>query len=233
MSNHKSDIWVSPRAQSYRPLFFPPIADITHFHRTLEGYKPTPLRNLHTIAHELGAKAVLLKDESNRYGLPSFKILGASWAVFRELARRLHLPMDSNLSDLGTALGSRQVKLFAATDGNHGRAVARMGKMLGVKVQIHVPVGLPSATIELIRGENADVVQSLNNYDGAIQEAFDAANELGHDGVLIQDFSFGDYQEIPQVTRRPDQLLLGNSMLTTIRVVDRRRLQHNVPRGRT
>lgn len=200
MSNHKSSLWFNKSAQSYIPPLLPPIDDINQFHRALGGYKPTPLRHLDATAHEFAVKAVLLKDESDRYGLPSFKILGASWAIFRELSRRLGLPLDSSLSQMRTALGPRKVKLFAATDGNHGRAVAWMGSMFGIKAQIHVPAGLPSATIELIRGEDAVVVQSLNDYDGAIQEAFSAADELGDDGVLIQDFSFGDYKEIPQVT---------------------------------
>ena len=40
------------------------------------------------MARALGLGRVWLKLESERLGLPAFKILGASWAVYRALAER-------------------------------------------------------------------------------------------------------------------------------------------------
>src|SRR4051812_44311881 len=57
------------------------------FHRRLPGYAPTPLIDAPEIAEMLGVRQVLLKNESSRFGLPAFKILGASWAVYRARAR--------------------------------------------------------------------------------------------------------------------------------------------------
>ena len=74
------------------------------FHRGLPEYKPTPLVSLPALAAELGLGALFVKDESRRLGLNSFKILGASYAI-------------SRFEGLRTCFS-------AATDGNHGRAVA-------------------------------------------------------------------------------------------------------------
>src|SRR5688500_9399961 len=55
------------------------------FHRALPGYRPTPLVEAPRAAEALGVERVLVKDESGRLGLPSFKVLGASWATYRAL----------------------------------------------------------------------------------------------------------------------------------------------------
>ncbi len=85
------------------------------FHTALEGYRATPLRDLAAVAAELGVAAVALKDESSRFGLPAFKVLGASWAVERALRER---------PDART--------LVAASAGNHGRAVAHVAALRGL-----------------------------------------------------------------------------------------------------
>ncbi|KAH7036021.1 diaminopropionate ammonia-lyase family protein [Microdochium trichocladiopsis] len=192
-----SSFFFNESAQTYEPSRYPPVDQIVRFHQTLVGYEHTPLHDLGRVA-SVGCGKVLLKDESNRYGLPSFKILGASWAVCQALTSKVGLSTNTTLPALKDALQSRRLRLFAATDGNHGRAVARMGSMLGVDVQIYVPAGLPRSTIDLIRSENATVVQSACNYDGAIQEAYQAARDIGDEGVLVQDFAFASYCEIPQ-----------------------------------
>jgi diaminopropionate ammonia-lyase len=59
------------------------------FHRRLPGYEETPLVDAPGLADALGVGKVLVKDESSRLGLPAFKVLGASWAVYRALEERL------------------------------------------------------------------------------------------------------------------------------------------------
>ena len=54
-------------------------------HRKLSSYEVTPLVR----ADVAGLGALWIKDESSRLGLPSFKILGASWAILRALEQRL------------------------------------------------------------------------------------------------------------------------------------------------
>ena len=118
----------------------PPSTAALEFHRTLVDYEPTPLVDLPSLAVELGVGHVLAKDESSRLGLPAFKALGASWAVHRALA-------DSS------ATGGRRLTVVAATDGNHGRAVARFARILGHGASIVVPRGVHPFAVQAIVDE--------------------------------------------------------------------------------
>lgn len=170
---------------------------IKKFHQSLPGYVSTPLRSLTYVAAELGLGAVYLKDESNRMGLPSFKILGASWGAFRAMAQRLGLPLNVDLEQLKQAASS--ITLFAATDGNHGRAVAKIGKYLGAAaVEIYVPHQLSRETIDLIESEGATVKKIRGSYDDAVVEAYQASKK-DRDGIFVQDTAFDDYEEISNV----------------------------------
>src|SRR4051794_31033978 len=98
-------------------------AAVHAFHRSLPGYAPSPLRAAPAAAAALGVREVLVKDESARLGPPSFKILGASWATYRALCRRLGRDPAPllGLAELGAAVRARgPLALVAATDGNHG-----------------------------------------------------------------------------------------------------------------
>jgi diaminopropionate ammonia-lyase family len=172
------------------------------FHRSLPDYKQTPLIKLDDLANEMGVRAIYLKDESSRFGLPAFKILGASWGTFRAITSRLKLPLDCGLDTVKRKLTGQNISLFAATDGNHGRAVARMGYWLGLPVAIYVPAGMHRSTISLIESEGARMSRSTGNYDQSVLEAQAAADR--EDGILVQDFAFGDYVDIPQVSEVPD-----------------------------
>lgn len=177
-----------------------PTEAVARFHKTMPGYAPTPLVSLKDVASEVGVRDVRIKLESQRLGLPSFKILGASWATFRALAQELGLPLDTGLDALKVTLGKADTPttIFAATDGNHGRAVARMGAMLGVTVRIYVPAGLSPSTIQLIRDEGATVDEIDDSYDYCVQLAFRNAGST-HGGILVQDTAFPGYEEIPTV----------------------------------
>ncbi|OAQ68575.1 acetylornithine deacetylase [Pochonia chlamydosporia 170] len=168
---------------------------IDRFHRQFPD-GPTRLLQLDDVAKDLGIKAVYLKDESTRFGLPSFKILGASWGTFRAITQKLHLPLDADLSLVKDALAPNPIPLFAASEGNHGRAVARMGSLLGVPAEIHVPSDMPPETRKRLEEEGAKVVVNISGYD----EAMDTAREAcaASNGLLVQDYSFDDYKEIPQ-----------------------------------
>lgn len=193
-----------------RPVFFnpgaglwtaPPASDedlVDKFHRRMPEYRPTSLYSLDAVAKEIGVGAVHLKNEGDRFGMPSFKILGASWGTFRAIIQLLGLPVSSDIGTVKTALDGKSISLYAATDGNHGRAVARMGAIFGISVEIHVPATLQETTVELIRSEGASIVVSSGTYDEAVTEAY-AASKKHEGGILIQDFAFDDYQDFPQV----------------------------------
>ncbi len=158
----------------------PPSPDALAFHRQLPTYSPTPLHSLPDLARELNVGRVFAKDESLRLDLPAFKALGASWAVDRALAGR---------DDATTVV--------TATDGNHGRAVARFAREQGRAAQVIVPPGLHPSAVHAIREEGATVTEVDGSYDDAVRAAADFADE--HGGVLVQDTSWEGYQEIPRL----------------------------------
>jgi diaminopropionate ammonia-lyase len=166
------------------------------FHRSLPGFRPTPLTELPELAAELGVAAVLVKDESNRLGLPAFKILGASWAVNRALSRRSGFDAPaSSLTELRER--SAPVTLVTATDGNHGHALARIAALLGVAARIYVPAGTSQETVQAIASEGAQVVQTDLVYDEVVWAA--ASSTAGHrDDLLIQDTAWRGYEQIPR-----------------------------------
>ena len=155
-----------------------PDRDVIAFHRTLPGYAPTSLVELPALATELGVGRVLVKDESSRLGLPAFKVLGASWACARVLER---MP---------------GAHLVTATDGNHGRAVARMARHFGVGATVFVPEMMSQETADLIGAEGAEVVRVAGDYDDAVR---DAAAYSGQDPgrALVQDTAWAGYTEVP------------------------------------
>ena len=113
------------------------------FHRRLPGYEETPLVDAPKLAGALGVGKVFVKDESSRLGLPAFKVLGASWAVYRALEERLGDEGFGDWEEIGELRERlepmRPLSLVAATDGNHGRAVARVARLLGLGAKIFVP----------------------------------------------------------------------------------------------
>jgi diaminopropionate ammonia-lyase len=140
-----------------------PSDEALSFHRSLPGYTPTPEHDLPAVAAELGLASVVVKDESDRLGLPAFKVLGASWAVERTLreAPGVHT-------------------LVAASAGNHGRAVAHVAAQRGLAARIHLPARSSPARRAAIAGEGAEVVVVDGIYEDAVAQA---AAEGGRDGV--------------------------------------------------
>ena len=169
------------------------------FHQKLPDYAETRLHPLPTIAAELGIGHLFLKDESNRFGLPAFKILGASWAIFRSACRKLDLPLSSSLEDVRQAIGSaKNLEVVTCTEGNWGRACARMGKILELPVTIYVPGFMSEYTQHLIESEGAQVIRLLDgSYDDSIEKARSVAEGTGT--LLVMDTSWVGYEEVPQV----------------------------------
>ncbi|HEY7076280.1 MAG TPA: pyridoxal-phosphate dependent enzyme [Solirubrobacteraceae bacterium] len=143
----------------------PPGDEAAAFHHALPGYRPTPVRRLDGIAAELGLAAVAVKDESERLGLPAFKILGASWAV----ERMLRVEPDTHT-------------LVAASAGNHGRAVARAAALRGLACRIFLPARALPPRRAAIAGEGAEVVVVAGSYEDAVAAAARAAQA---DGVAL------------------------------------------------
>jgi diaminopropionate ammonia-lyase len=157
-----------------------PAAEARAFHAGLPGYAPTPLVEVPAIASELGVGQVFVKDESARMGLAAFKVLGASWAVHQVLSRQ-------------SAPGP--VTLVAATDGNHGRALAWMARLRGQRAHLFVPSGVHPAAVAAITAEGAQVTEIAGSYDDAIRLAAKAAREP--EAELVQDAGWPGYEQVP------------------------------------
>ncbi|WP_375425007.1 diaminopropionate ammonia-lyase [uncultured Friedmanniella sp.] len=165
-------------------------------HATLPGYRPTELHDLPELAARLGVAQLLVKDESVRMDLPSFKILGASWASMHAVAGWLGVdPATLDLPTARTALAGRGVALVAATDGNHGRGVARMARLLGASATILVPEGTATARIEAIASEGARVEVVEGTYDDAIAAS---AALAGQASLVVSDTSWPGYASVPR-----------------------------------
>ena len=168
------------------------------FHASMPGYYATRLVELPELAAELGVGAVLVKDESDRLGLPAFKILGASWAVNCALSKRGGFDTPATgLPELRKRVGNAAITLVTATDGNHGRAVARMAQLLGLAARVYVPAGTTAKTLKAIADEGAQVVQTELRYDDVVRAAASSTTNRPAD-ILIQDTAWRGYEEIPQ-----------------------------------
>jgi diaminopropionate ammonia-lyase len=166
------------------------------FHRTVPGYAPTPLASAPRTAAALGLRRLLVKLETERFGLPSFKVLGASWATCRALSARggLDEPVTTfgKLESLAARLGD--LTLVAATDGNHGRAVAHMARLLGLRAHILVPADTALARVDAIAGEGAHVEIVRGDYDAAVAAS---AALAGDTQLVISDTSWPGYRDVP------------------------------------
>ena len=168
------------------------------FHQRLPGYAVTPLVDAPALASTLGIARLWIKDESSRLGLPAFKMLGASWAVYRVLSARLGAEPApwATVDELAARFAPlRPLTLVAATDGNHGRAVARMARLLGFGARIFVPHDMVPARFEALQSEGADVFRVAGTYDDAVARSAEAAGERS---LVISDTSWPGYEEVPR-----------------------------------
>ncbi|KAI1643703.1 pyridoxal-phosphate dependent enzyme family [Daldinia loculata] len=165
-------------------------ATILAFHKTLPDYNETRLHSLPDLAAELGLGNVLLKDESNRFGLPAFKILGASWAVYRAVGSHLGLSVSDGsapLADVGAKAREVGVRVVTLTEGNCGRAVSRMAaKIMGIPTKVFVPKYMDERTRNKIRSEGAEIIEVDGSYDDVIPVAQREA-EASDKAILILD----------------------------------------------
>jgi diaminopropionate ammonia-lyase len=178
--------------------FAPPTQDPRAFHRRLPGYAASRLTPAPDLARRLGVATVLVKDESWRLGLSSYKILGASWAVYREVLDVFGIEPGPwrDVGELAAALRpAGRLTLVAATDGNHGRAVARVAALLGWGARIYVPAGTSAARIEAITGEGARVTVVDGSYDDAVARS---AQDADARTLVISDTAWPGYERVPR-----------------------------------
>jgi diaminopropionate ammonia-lyase len=189
------EVFLNPAART-AAVTAPPRAPLG-LHRRLPGYAATPLQDAPALAMANGVERVWVKDESARLGLPAFKLLGASWAAYRALVERLGRDPEpwASVDELRRTLAPlRPLTLAAATDGNHGRAVARIAALLDLDADVYVPKGTAAARIAAIEREGARVTVVDGDYDAAVATA---AATAGDRCLAIQDVGRPGYEQIP------------------------------------
>jgi len=174
------------------------IGKIREFHKSFPQYTRTPLVSLDNLANEFGVGGIYIKDESFRFGLNSFKALGCTFALAGYIAQVLDIPvweLDYNtLPEAAKKLG--EFTFFAATDGNHGRAVAWAARELGQKAVIFMNKGCPQVRLDHIKREGAEASISDLNYDDTIRYVTELAAKTPN-SVIVQDTAWEGYEDIP------------------------------------
>ena len=169
------------------------------FHGSIPGYAPTPLRRLDCLAESLEIKGLYVKDESRRFDLNAFKVLGGSFAIGSHIAALMGediaaMPYARMVSDeVKRTLGEQS--FVTATDGNHGRGVAWTANKLGQKSVVYMPEGTAAERLENIRRLGADAAITDPSYDDCVRRAARDAEEKGW--LLVQDTSWEGYERIP------------------------------------
>lgn len=170
------------------------------FHASFPVYKETPLASLKETAGLLGIDNIYVKDESYRFGLNAFKVLGGSYAIGNYLARRQgktisEMPYERLVSEeVKKELGD--ITFVTATDGNHGRGVAWTAGQLRQKAVVYMPKGSAAERLKNIQAEGAEASITDLNYDGAVRLANRQAEEKGW--VMVQDTAWEGYEDIPE-----------------------------------
>lgn len=166
------------------------------FHEGFPMYTPTPLANLPATAQALGLGSLYVKDESWRFGLNSFKVLGGSFAIGSFLAEKLGKPANYDLltaPETKAALGD--LTFVTATDGNHGRGVAWAAHHFGFRSVVYMPKGSALERLENIRAAGAEASITDRNYDDTVRLAHRQAEEKGW--IMVQDTAWEGYENIP------------------------------------
>ena len=174
------------------------IERIMQFHKSFPQYCVTPLASLDNLANKLAVGGIYVKDESFRFGLGSFKALGCTYAIASFIAQKLGRPIEElnykTLPQAAKQLG--EFTFFAATDGNHGRAVAWAARELGQKAVIYMNKGCPQIRLQHILREKAEASISELNYDDTIRYVRELASNTPN-SEIIQDTAWDGYEDIP------------------------------------
>lgn len=175
------------------------LAQALAFHQTIPNYKPTPLYQLPNLAKQLGINNIFVKDESQRFELKAFKVLGGSFAMAKYIAKVLgedisKLPFDKITSDQ-IRHSIPPITFATTTDGNHGRGVAWTANKLKQKSVVYMPKGSAQERLEAIQREGATASITDLNYDDAVRMTAEQAKQ--HQWIVVQDTAWPGYEDIP------------------------------------
>ena len=148
------------------------------------GYAPTPLLSLKEIARACGVRAVYYKDESQRFGLKSFKALGGAYAVAK-------LVNDEKKAGREPS----HLTVTTATDGNHGRSVSWGAHLAGCRAEIYIHKHVSREREAAMEQYGANVIRVNGNYEASLAAC--KADAAAHGWHIISDTSWDGYRDIP------------------------------------
>lgn len=176
------------------------VDSVTEFHRSLVEYRPTPLVQVTNSMINSMVGEVFIKDESRRMGCHSFKALGASYSMFRAMERewrstqRDAFPYD-RLFDSDTLTGEGLLHFRAASDGNHGRAVAWFASKLHQTATIYLPEATDGDVMAAIASLGAEICLVPGTYDDCVEQCRLETNVYG--GIEISDTAYNSGMPVP------------------------------------
>jgi len=175
---------------------------IHEYHQSIPGYQQTPLLDLTNLAKKLNISKLWVKDESKRFDLNAFKVLGSSFAFAKYLAGEEQEPLS--FAELEKKIDKKTL-LVSATDGNHGYGVAFIAHLFGCKAKIVMPHGSVEYRAQRIRdlGAECDILEV--NYDACVEIAKTEARRSG--GLFIQDTALES--DTPEERKTPLAIMQG------------------------
>lgn len=174
--------------------------NIRRIHQMAPRYASTDLVELKALAANIGVQAILVKDESTRFGLKAFKGLGGIYAMYRIICRELGLNPETDTLDMlqkdPYQARIQKMTFVTTTDGNHGKGVSWAAGVFGCKAYVYMPKGTVSIRARAIReAGNAEVTVTDLLYDDCVAYTRSLAEQNGW--FLIQDTSWSGYEEVP------------------------------------
>lgn len=165
------------------------------------SYQPTPLYRLFSLARDCGLGEIWYKDESNRFGLKSFKALGGAYAVARQLQAIMEdkTGIRPTVSDILAGKHKdtvSEITVTCATDGNHGRSVAWGAQMFGCGCVIYIHRDVSEGRKQAMEAFGAEVIRIKGNYDESVRLADSEAKSKGR--IIVSDTSYEGYMEVPK-----------------------------------
>lgn len=169
------------------------------FHSSFHNYSVTPLTELRNLASTIGVNNIYVKDESYRFGLNAFKVLGGSYAIGNYIAEKLGEDIDNLSYDkmIGDEIKNKlgDMTFVTATDGNHGRGIAWTANRLQRKSVVYMPKGSSDERLNNIIAEGAEASITDMNYDEAVRFANEIAEK--NNWIMVQDTVWEGYEKIP------------------------------------
>ncbi|MEV4059811.1 pyridoxal-phosphate dependent enzyme [Nonomuraea dietziae] len=157
--------------------------------------RATPLLSLPSMASTAGVASILVKDESGRMGLGSFKALGGMYAVARLVrteAEERHGPRPTEEQVREVAA---RTPFVCASAGNHGISMTAGVRELGGDPIVFLSEGVPEDFARRLRRLGAEVRRSPGDYEQSMAAAQEAAER--HGWRLISDSSWDGYTAVP------------------------------------